>query len=161
MSLGTNYSLYCLECCQYLVFSYREDCLMCRTNKVIKRDAKSFWLLLYYRRITRRQVMRHFIGNGTGQMLERIIESPHSISRATSIDSDYCPTASVFCNKADKSRSNQFWSTSSFSRPHILCVSGQRGTIAKSTYEEHLCVVALTSIERGTQFFPLASYFLV
>ena len=33
--------------------------------------------------------------------------------------------------------------------------------IAKSMYEEHLCVVALTSIERGTQFFPLASYFLV
>ena len=23
-------------------------------------------------------------------------------------------------------------------------------------YEEHLCVVALTSIERGNQFFPLA-----
>ena len=42
----------------------------------------------------------------------------------------------------------------------FLCVSGQRGTIAKSMYEEHLCVVALTSIERGTQFFPLASYFL-
>ena len=42
-----------------------------------------------------------------------------------------------------------------------LCVSGQRGTIAKSMYEEHLCVVALVSIERGTQFFPLASYFLV
>ena len=41
------------------------------------------------------------------------------------------------------------------------CVSGQRGTIAKSMYGEHLCVVALTSIERGTQFFPLASYFLV
>ena len=41
-----------------------------------------------------------------------------------------------------------------------LGVSGhQRGTIAKSMYEEHLCVVALTSIERGTQFFPLASYF--
>ena len=30
-----------------------------------------------------------------------------------------------------------------------------------SMYEEHLCVLALTSIERGTQFFPLASYFLV
>ena len=43
----------------------------------------------------------------------------------------------------------------------FLCVSGQRGTIAKSMYEEHLCVVALTSIERGTQFFPLVSYFLV
>ena len=40
----------------------------------------------------------------------------------------------------------------------FLCVSGQRGTIAKSMHEEHLCVVALTSMERGTQFFPLASY---
>ena len=28
-------------------------------------------------------------------------------------------------------------------------------------YEEHLCVVALKSIERRTQFFPLASYFLL
>ena len=37
------------------------------------------------------------------------------------------------------------------------CVSGQRGTIAKPMYEEHLCVVALTSIERGTQFFTLPS----
>ena len=46
-------------------------------------------------------------------------------------------------------------------RCSFLCVSGQRGTIAKSMYEEHLCVVALTSIERGTQFFPLVSYFLV
>ena len=43
----------------------------------------------------------------------------------------------------------------------FLYVSGQRGTIAKSMYEEHLCVVALTSIERGTQFFPPVSYFLV
>ena len=34
-------------------------------------------------------------------------------------------------------------------------------SLFKSMYEEHLCVVALTSIERGTQFFPLASYFLV
>ena len=30
----------------------------------------------------------------------------------------------------------------------FLCVSGQRGTIAKSMHEEHLCVVALTSMER-------------
>ena len=41
------------------------------------------------------------------------------------------------------------------------CVSGQRGTIAKSMHDEHLCVVALTSVVRGTQFFPLASYRLV
>ena len=27
----------------------------------------------------------------------------------------------------------------------FLCVSGQRGTIAKSMHEEHLCIVALTS----------------
>ena len=46
-------------------------------------------------------------------------------------------------------------------RCSFLCVSGQRGTIAKSMYEEDLCVVALTSIERGTQFFPLASYLIV
>ena len=46
-------------------------------------------------------------------------------------------------------------------RCSFLCGSGQRGTIAKSMHEDHLCVVALTSIERGTQFFPLASYLLV
>ena len=46
-------------------------------------------------------------------------------------------------------------------RCSFLCVSGQRGTIAKSMHEEHLCVVARTSMERGTQFFPLASYRLV
>ena len=46
-------------------------------------------------------------------------------------------------------------------RCSFFCVSGQRGTIAKSMHEEHLCIVALTSMERGTQFFPLASYLLV
>ena len=46
-------------------------------------------------------------------------------------------------------------------RCSFLCVSGQRGTIAKSMHEDHLCVVALTSMERGTQFFPLASCLLV
>ena len=46
-------------------------------------------------------------------------------------------------------------------RCSFLCVSGQRGTIAKSMHDEHLCVVALTSMERATQFFPLASYRLV
>ena len=46
-------------------------------------------------------------------------------------------------------------------RCSFLCVSGRCGTIAKSMHEEHLCVVALTSMERGTQFFPLASYRLV
>ena len=33
----------------------------------------------------------------------------------------------------------------SIDRCSFLCVSGQRGTIAKSMHEEHLCVVALTS----------------
>ena len=53
------------------------------------------------------------------------------------------------------------WSLCLADRCSFLCVSGQRGTIAKSMHEEHLCVVALTSMERGTQFFPLASYRLV
>ena len=53
------------------------------------------------------------------------------------------------------------WSLCLADRCSFLCVSGQRGTIAKSMHEEHLCVVALTSTERGTQFFPLASYRLV
>ena len=30
-------------------------------------------------------------------------------------------------------------------RCYFFCVSGQRGTIAKSMHEEHLCIVALTS----------------
>ena len=46
-------------------------------------------------------------------------------------------------------------------RCSFLCISGQRGTTAKSMYEEHLCVVTQTSIERGIQFFPLVFYFLV
>ena len=53
-------------------------------------------------------------------MLKRIIKHPHFISRAISIDSDCChlPTTKAFSNKADKSCSNQFLSTSqSFSRP--------------------------------------------
>ena len=40
-------------------------------------------------------------------------------------------------------------------------LDSRTGTIAKSMHEEHLCVVALTSMVRGTQFFPLASYRLV
>ena len=54
---------------------------------------------------------------------KRSIKPPYSISGAASIDSDCCrlPTTSVLSNKADKLRSNQFWSTSpSFSRPHIV-----------------------------------------
>ena len=39
-----------------------------------------------------------------------------------------------------------FWSTRNHS------------SLVKSTYEEHLRVVAMTSSERGTQFHPLASY---
>ena len=52
-----------------------------------------------------------------------LIHPPYSISRATSIDSDCCrlTTASVLSNKADKTRSNQFWSTRpSLSRPHVM-----------------------------------------
>ena len=40
------------------------------------------------------------------------------------------------------------WSEAYFTlidRCSFLCVSGQRGTIAKSMHEEHLCIVALTS----------------
>ena len=41
---------------------------------------------------------------------KRFIKPPYSISRAASIDSDYCrlPTTSVLSNKADKLCSNQF-----------------------------------------------------
>ena len=48
---------------------------------------------------------------------------PYSISRATSIDSDRCrpPSASVLSNKADKSRSNQFRSTSPSFHGHTSC----------------------------------------
>ena len=41
------------------------------------------------------------------------------------------------------------WSEAYFAtlidRCSFLCVSGQRGTKAKSMHEEHLCIVALTS----------------
>ena len=44
MPLGTNYSFYCLECCQFsriCITSYGEDCLICcRTNKFIQRFTK-------------------------------------------------------------------------------------------------------------------------
>ena len=39
--------------------------------------------------------------------------------------------------------------------------NNNNNNVAKSMYEEHLGVVGLTSIERGTLFFLLASYFLV
>ena len=45
-------------------------------------------------------------------------------------------------------------------RCSFLCVSGQRGTIAKSMHEEHLCIVALRSkwSEEPTYFrLPLTS----
>ena len=38
--------------------------------------------------------------------------------------------------------------------------SSNISSLVKSTYEEHLCVLAMTSSERGTQFHLLASYFL-
>ena len=46
----------------------------------------------------------------------------------------------------------------------LWCFSGQRGTIVVKlgfTYEEHLCVLALTGSERVAQIHPLTSYFLV
>ena len=36
--------------------------------------------------------------------------------------------------------------------------NNNKQTTTKSMHGEHLCVVALTSMERGTQFFPLATY---
>ena len=52
-----------------------------------------------------RQVMRHFTSNSTNQMSKRFIEPPYSISR---VGRCRLPTATVFSNKVDKSRSNQF-----------------------------------------------------
>ena len=49
MSLGTKYSSYCLERCQYVrirITIYEEDCLMCcPSNEVIKTDSKHFLAL--------------------------------------------------------------------------------------------------------------------
>ena len=69
MSLGTNYSFYCPECCQHfriLIISCREDCLMCCSSpkKVTKSGSKPF---PSYRSVTRGQVMEHLTSNGTDQ----------------------------------------------------------------------------------------------
>ena len=43
MSLGTNYTFYCLKCCQSFriwITSYRKDVMCCPTTKVMKRDPK-------------------------------------------------------------------------------------------------------------------------
>ena len=47
--------------------------------------------------------------------------------------------------------------------PLFLWSTRDHSSLFKAMYEEHhhLCVVALTSVERGTQFFRLASYFLI
>ena len=46
--------------------------------------------------------------------------------------------------------------------PLFFWSARDHSSLFKSMYEEHLCVVrTLTRSERGTQFFPLASYFLV
>ena len=57
-----------------------------------------------------RTVLYQTPGSWHRSMSKRFIKHPYFISRATSIDSDCCclHTASVFSNKADKSRSNQF-----------------------------------------------------
>ena len=64
-----------------------------------------------YRRVTRRQFMRDFTRDGTDQcqngssnLLTRFREQP----RMNTSDCCRLPTASVFSNKADKSRSNHF-----------------------------------------------------
>ena len=83
LSLGTNYSFYFLECCQYFrsrVKRYREDRIMCcPSNNIIKRDSNSC-----YRRVTRRQVMRHSKSystvqcqNGTSNLLTPYRKQPH------------------------------------------------------------------------------------
>ncbi|CAN0262283.1 unnamed protein product, partial [Ascophyllum nodosum] len=40
----------------------------------------------------------------------------------------------------------------------FLANAGPPPSSYKSTFEDHLCIVAPTSSERGTQFYPLASY---
>ena len=70
MSLGTNYSLYCLECCQNISESGlqakdKEDCLMC--CPIQRSHQKRLNTSSSYRRVTRRQVMRHFTSNNTDQ----------------------------------------------------------------------------------------------
>ena len=45
--------------------------------------------------------------------------------------------------------------------PLFLWSTRGHSSLVKSTYEEHMCAVALTSSERGAQFHPLASYNLV
>ena len=67
----------------------------------------------------------------------------------------------IKCPKTETRRWREGYLVTLIDRCSFLCVSAQRGTIANSMHEEHLCVVALTSMERGTQFFPLASYLLV
>ena len=52
-------------------------------------------------------------------------------------------------------RWSEVYSVTLTDRCSFLCVSGERGTISKSMHEEHLCVVALTSMERGTSSFRL------
>ena len=82
LSLGKNYSFYVLGRCQYFriqVKRYREDCLMCcPSNNVIKRDSNTC-----YRRVTRRQDMRHSklygtvqCQNGTSNLLTLYREQP-------------------------------------------------------------------------------------
>ena len=77
MSLGTNCSFYSILVwsaasvySRIFITSYRKYCLMCcPANEAIKSGTKCFLALTipYYRRVTRRQVMRHFTSNGTDQ----------------------------------------------------------------------------------------------
>ena len=63
-------------------------------------------------------------------MSKLFIKPPYFVTRATSIDSDWCrlPTASVSSNQADKLRSNQ-WRGKSISTTYILTRKRSYGTL--------------------------------
>ena len=94
------------------------DCaVMCNlmnthTHTVIKSD--SIFFLSSYRRLTQIRSHAALYKKWYRPMSRRFNKPPYSVSRATPNDWDCCrlPTASVPSNKADKSRSNQFRSSS-------------------------------------------------
>ena len=80
--------------------------MCCVSNKVLKRDSKSFFLLL---EVNRKASYALLNKKWFKPISKRFIKSPYFISRATSADSDcyFIPTAIVLSSKADTSRSNQ------------------------------------------------------
>ena len=77
----------------------RKYCLMCcRSTEVMKNGSKRF---PSHRRVTRRQLMRHFTSNGSDQCQNGSSNPPYSISRVTPIHKNCChlPTASAHSNK--------------------------------------------------------------